>query len=193
MTPVTSAVAETYPSTPCLTSYLTVDYERLNFSVSQCIFDNSSNQDLITIIPFNNSTNITFAPGNSSHLSMGALTGIAIAAIGLIGMVAFYFCIHRTHQYGEHLEGTLSNSNLEQGENQEQKNEPRTSSAMHQTNTERDSRELYDDPREAGVGPAGRRLVYEMAVVNASSAGGSRAQLGQVREEEEEDSANNFI
>ncbi len=89
-------------------SYLTVDYERLNFNVSQALFQNNVPQKIITI-PSVNSTNST-GPGNnitkvpqtpppSRKLSAGATAGIIIAALALcalaIGAFTFWYLRRR--------------------------------------------------------------------------------------------------
>ncbi|KAH0536167.1 hypothetical protein FGG08_006931 [Glutinoglossum americanum] len=167
-------------------AYLTVDYERLNFSVSQSVFTNSSQQTLITIPPLNNSTSFPFE-SSGNHLSMGALAGIAIGAIGLIGMLTFYFCVHRHHQYGEDMDFALSGRIREE---QAPKFEQGGSPATHRTDTESDPRILlHVDTRIVEVSPAADRPIYETATVNAR---GPKARLGQVKEENE-DNASNFI
>lgn len=77
-------------------TYLTVDYERSNFSVSQAIFaaDASTNMNIVAITPPANS-NLTSSPTESSSLSTGAKVGIGVGAgiALLVILVAIAFCI----------------------------------------------------------------------------------------------------
>ena len=84
-------------------AYITVDYERLNFSVSSALFRNNVPEQIIGI-PSINSTNST-GPGNnitkvpqdpapSQKLSAGATAGIIIAAVALCALIlggAFWY------------------------------------------------------------------------------------------------------
>lgn len=87
-------------------SYIIVDYERLNFSVSSAVFRNNVPQQLIPILSVNN-TNST-GPGNNitkipppptPKLGAGATAGIIIAAIAvcalIIGAFTFWFLCRR--------------------------------------------------------------------------------------------------
>ena len=72
------------------TSYLVVDYERSNFSVSQCLFEGNKPSELIGIAPAHNDS--------KSPLSTGAIVGIVIAlavVLALSGLGAFFFIRHR--------------------------------------------------------------------------------------------------
>lgn len=65
--------------------YLIVDYERSNFSVHQCIFQENVPQNLVPI-PSTNKSNTTSVGSSSrpSSLSAGADAGIAIGALALV-------------------------------------------------------------------------------------------------------------
>ena len=87
-------------------SYITVDYERLNFSVSSAVFHNNVPQQIIPILSINstNSTgpgnNITKMPSPPTHkLGAGATAGIIIAAIAvctlITGAFTFWFLRRR--------------------------------------------------------------------------------------------------
>ncbi|KAL9101347.1 MAG: hypothetical protein Q9163_003394 [Psora crenata] len=54
-------------------AYLTVDWERQNFSISQCIFSDTAKQELVAITPLDTSP--------SGGLSTGATAGIAVGVI----------------------------------------------------------------------------------------------------------------
>ena len=69
-------------------TYLTVDYERNNFSLSQAIFsqDALTNIQLVDILSVNSTSPVPAAAASSS-LSTGAIAGIAIGAVCLIVIV----------------------------------------------------------------------------------------------------------
>jgi hypothetical protein len=71
-------------------SYLIVDYDRNNFSVSQALFpDTNVPQDLVAILP-------PLEHGSSHALGTGAIVGIAVgAAVGVIILVGIAFLIWR--------------------------------------------------------------------------------------------------
>ena len=64
-------------------TYLTVDYERNNFSVSQAVFsqDALTNIQLVDILPIDSTSIAPPAPSSSSGLSTGAIVGIAVGAV----------------------------------------------------------------------------------------------------------------
>jgi hypothetical protein len=77
-------------------SYVIADYERRNFSVSQCQWDASATQDIVAILPPSNSSNSnTKAAGASSAHSLpiteiaGGAGGVAIIFIALLIMLFF--------------------------------------------------------------------------------------------------------
>lgn len=65
--------------------YLTVDYERSNFSLHQCIFQENVPQNLVPILSTNtsNTTSVGYSSRPSS-LSAGADAGIAIGALAIV-------------------------------------------------------------------------------------------------------------
>ena len=74
--------------------YLTVDYERSTFYLSQCAFQGGATQHIIPILSTNSSTNSTSpnptsspaSSGSSHSFPIGAIVGIAIGGI-LLGVV----------------------------------------------------------------------------------------------------------
>jgi hypothetical protein len=68
--------------------YVIADYERSNFSVSQCVFKDNNPEDIIAIYPIS-------TPHHHSGLSTGAIVAIAVAIVvffailGSIGYVCF--------------------------------------------------------------------------------------------------------
>ncbi|KAI9723765.1 MAG: hypothetical protein M1812_001065 [Candelaria pacifica] len=83
-------------------AYLTVDWERQNFTVSQALFpDSSTKQHIVTIPPLNSSANSTASTGstastssNPKGLAKGAIAGIVIAIVVIVViLVALAFII----------------------------------------------------------------------------------------------------
>jgi hypothetical protein len=79
---------------------LTVDYERGNFSVSQCTWNDGAPEQINTILsPSYNTNNSSGSPSSHSSSSTkgigtGAIAGIAIAGVALlaiIGALVYYF------------------------------------------------------------------------------------------------------
>ena len=80
-------------------AYLTVDWERQNFTVSQAVFD-STLQNLIPInpvglLPNSTSTPITPTPKSSNTKTIGIAVGIAILIILIIALTGLFFCLRR--------------------------------------------------------------------------------------------------
>jgi hypothetical protein len=80
-------------------TYLAVDYERNNFSVSQARFamDSLTNQNIVAITRPKNSTlagPIGVSDG-SSGISKGAIAGIAVGAALILALVALFFFFRR--------------------------------------------------------------------------------------------------
>lgn len=95
-------------------TYLTVDYERNNFSLSQAVFTNFAvnNVNLMAINPPDDSiwqtapavTDEPSSSSSSSSLSTGAKAGIAVGAVIsllLIAAAVWYFCIKKKRHNGE--------------------------------------------------------------------------------------------
>jgi hypothetical protein len=83
-------------------AYLTVDYERNNFSVSQARFalDSLTNQNIVAITRPKNSTlagPIGVSDG-SSGLGKGAIAGIAVGAVLVIALIVGIFFYIRRHK-----------------------------------------------------------------------------------------------
>ena len=76
-------------------AYLTVDYERSNFSIQQRIFDPNAQQNLVAVVPqtistgnTTNSTSVVTSNAKQHKLNAGAIAGIAIGAAAII-LLAF--------------------------------------------------------------------------------------------------------
>jgi len=71
-------------------AYVTVDYDRGNFSVAQCKWDSTLSQNIAPILPPGNSTNTS--PSSHSALPTGAIAGIAAggAVILIVGIALLY-------------------------------------------------------------------------------------------------------
>lgn len=93
-------------------AYLTVDYQRSNFSLSRRNWDSSSESHIVAISPPNSTTSST--PGGSSTaasknaqkksgISTGAIVGIVVAVVVLIaiGIGAFFFFRIRKRKHTE--------------------------------------------------------------------------------------------
>ncbi|PVH79808.1 acid protease [Cadophora sp. DSE1049] len=78
-------------------AYVIADYERKNFSVSQCKWD-SSPQNIVTIFPPSNSTDNP--KSETTGLPVGAIAGIAAGGGALLIVIAvvLYFCWWRPRQ-----------------------------------------------------------------------------------------------
>ena len=81
-------------------AYLTVDYERSNFSVSQCLFQDGSQQKLISIPPAP-SSNVTTSTGskvsssNHSTVVIGIAVGVSVLAVAVAASVVSFFLIKK--------------------------------------------------------------------------------------------------
>lgn len=87
-------------------AYITVDYERSEFHVSQATFPNSGPNEIVAILSPNTTSSNSTHSGVSSMLSPGSIAGIALGAvaISLIGLCAFAYLFFRRRrkqkQYG---------------------------------------------------------------------------------------------
>lgn len=84
--------------------YLTVNYERSNFSVSQSVFPEGAQQNLIPILPPSDDITITNKPqstNQSKKLSSGTVAGIVVAIV-ILCILAFgtVFFIRRRRRRG---------------------------------------------------------------------------------------------
>lgn len=86
-------------------AYITVDHERSNFSVSQCVWEYGAAQNIIAIPSLERASNAGTGgqpPGaTSSSLSTGAIVGIAVgaaAATALIALLVFLLWWRRRKQ-----------------------------------------------------------------------------------------------
>ncbi|KAL9611566.1 MAG: hypothetical protein Q9167_003785 [Letrouitia subvulpina] len=81
-------------------SYLIVDWERANFSISQCLFDpDNMQQKLIPIHSVNISSNATIATGSKKSSNTGEIVGIAVGVAVALVLIAVcsitYFLLKR--------------------------------------------------------------------------------------------------
>lgn len=81
--------------------YFTVDYERGNFSISQCLFQEGSQERLVGIPPVN-ATITPSAPTEAKSSNRSTIIGIAVAAVVLvaviIGAVVLVLCIRKRNR-----------------------------------------------------------------------------------------------
>ncbi|MCJ1285323.1 hypothetical protein MMC26_004663 [Xylographa opegraphella] len=98
-------------------AYLTVDYQRGNFSVSQCVFVDGAGPDVQVIHPigyvaFSNGTNASngtsgadgspLSPSSSSSFPTGAIAGTAVAVIVLAVMALLLVLAYRQRKWPFH-------------------------------------------------------------------------------------------
>ena len=81
-------------------AYLTVDYERLNFSVSQAKFEDENPQRIVAInhlATFSNSSLDTTRLKSSHSLTSGAITGIILGAVtvAIVTAILIFFILRR--------------------------------------------------------------------------------------------------
>lgn len=84
-------------------AYVVADYERSNFSIHQVVFDSQAQN--IVAIHAPNSTLIDTSPKKDQFLSAGAIAGIVIgvvAAVALLGALAWVFCCGKKPKGSEH-------------------------------------------------------------------------------------------
>ncbi|KAL8918124.1 MAG: hypothetical protein Q9172_005551 [Xanthocarpia lactea] len=88
-------------------AYLTVDWERQNFSISQCSFNpDISQQKLVPIQSVNGSTTDTGQQGATSNGTIiGVAVGVAVAVVLIFGGVATFFITRRRRQRQQGAEG----------------------------------------------------------------------------------------
>lgn len=85
-------------------AYLTVDYERGNFSVSQCTFNQTAAQALTAILSPTYGAQVNFSvspasPKAAHQMKLGVIIGTVFGVIGLAGMVfaVGYYFYHKKH------------------------------------------------------------------------------------------------
>lgn len=77
-------------------AYLTVDWERSNYSISQCLFDPDVTQEIIVSIKFVNATSTSQHQGNSSAgRTIGIGVGVAVAVVVLAVWIAAFVILRR--------------------------------------------------------------------------------------------------
>ena len=77
-------------------AYLIADYDRQNFTIAPCVWDQSqiSSQHLIPILRESEETTTNVSSGISSGAIAGIVVG-AIAVIAIVGGILFYFCVFK--------------------------------------------------------------------------------------------------
>jgi hypothetical protein len=77
--------------------YLTVDYERSKFYISQTAFQQGATEHIITISPPNSTRTAVPEPSPSHSLPTAAIVGIAVGCIilGVVGMLALLFLLKK--------------------------------------------------------------------------------------------------
>ena len=81
--------------------YLIVDWERGNFSLSQCIWPDNLGSNLVTISPPTNSTSAPSQPSTAPTTSgsgsntIGIAVGVALGVLFVVSAIAFVFVIRR--------------------------------------------------------------------------------------------------
>lgn len=73
-------------------AYVIADYEAGSFSVSQCKWDGTLSQNIITILPSNSTNSTSPTPETSHSLPTGAIAGISVAgaAVAVVAVLIFY-------------------------------------------------------------------------------------------------------
>ncbi|KAL8782220.1 MAG: hypothetical protein Q9213_005586 [Squamulea squamosa] len=96
-------------------AYLTVDWERQNFSISQCSFDpNISQQKLVSIHSVQNATTVTERQGATSNGTIiGIAIGVAVAVVLIVGGIAAFFIIQKRKRKRQRAEATTEGSDEE--------------------------------------------------------------------------------
>lgn len=105
--------------------YVVADYERSNFSVSQCVFEENNPETIIAI-----RSPLSIEHNGKSGLSTGALAGIVVAAVLLLllvtGLIGF-FCIRKkrkTRQDAEEAAAKTLPADIKDEDNDEQLKSP---------------------------------------------------------------------
>ncbi|KAL8775101.1 MAG: hypothetical protein Q9209_000580 [Squamulea sp. 1 TL-2023] len=96
-------------------AYLTVDWERQNFSISQCSFDpRISQKNLVSIHSVDNSTTATGQQGATSNGTIiGVAVGVAVAVVLIIGGIAAFFIIQKRKRKQQGAEARTKGSDEE--------------------------------------------------------------------------------
>jgi hypothetical protein len=112
---------------------------------------------------------------------MGALAGIAIGSILIIGMLSFYFCVHRNHHLSEHEFMEDMSNDQTQGTNQDPKVGAGGASGAYQM-TGVDPQGSHAGSSTAEVDPSAKRVVCEISVVSTTPTGRPRTPSGRLME-----------
>lgn len=77
--------------------YLTVDYERSKFYVSQTAFQEGATEHIITISSPNSTVNVVPSPPSGHSLPTAAIVGIAVGCVilGVVGVLALLFFLKK--------------------------------------------------------------------------------------------------
>lgn len=85
-----------------LNRYVTADYERGNFSISQCSWVANAEQKVVAILPVSEASTSNSTSGtvgstrSSSHVSVGAVAGSVVGGLAVLlalSLALWYFCI----------------------------------------------------------------------------------------------------
>ena len=71
--------------------YLTVDWERNNFSLSQCIFEDNMSQKLVPITSIDAKPTNSSSGGSSTGRTAGIAVGVVVGVLLVVGVLAAYF------------------------------------------------------------------------------------------------------
>lgn len=156
-------------------AYLTVDWERSNFSVSQCLFDPDGTQEKLVSIKSVNATSTSRHQGSSPGKTIGIGAGVAVAVILIAGGFTA-FVVLRKRQQRRHATKDTTEDEDEESERIRQG----FAKAELDTNQEHARYEIGgpddkvgDNPHEAWAGEKARRAGLHAELLGD----GSRAEL----------------
>ena len=140
-----------------MSRYVTADYERGNFSVSQCSWVANSQQNIVAILPLSevspsNGTSETLGSTSSpSGVPVGAVAGAAVgglAVLAAIGVLLWYFCIKPRRRRAE-AEAAAAAAKASESENSASTQPPREDPALHKAELDNSEAQLaaeMEDP-----------------------------------------------
>lgn len=79
-------------------TYLIVDWERSNFSLSQCLFDPGNSQEKLISIKSVNATSTSQDAASSNTKTIGIGVGVAVAVVLLVGGFGAFFVLQKRKQ-----------------------------------------------------------------------------------------------
>jgi hypothetical protein len=140
-----------------MSRYVTADYERGSFSVSQCSWVSNSHQNIVAILPLSevspsNGTSETLGSTSSpSGVPVGAVAGGVVgglAVLAAIGLLLWYFCIKPRHRRAE-AEAAVAAAKASESENSASTQPSREDPAFHKTELDNSEAQLaaeMEDP-----------------------------------------------